>query len=261
MIRHISKALTYLTLALVAILGVETAPLAQADVIVFAAASTTNAITEIAALYEAEKSGHITPSFASSSTLAKQIGNGAPANIYLSANIKWMHYLEKRKLIAPKSRSDLLTNAIVLIAPRASTLASMKIGPGFSPLAALGHDGRLALGDPGHVPAGIYGKKALQTLGSWEQVKNRLAPMKDVRAALVLVERGEVPLGLVYATDAAISKKVRVVGTFPSDCHSAIIYPVAAVAENDTPEAREFLDFLHSPTAQAVFKKYGFGIR
>jgi len=234
---------------------------AQADVVVFAAASTTNAVTEIGELYDAQNKGHMVPSFASSSTLAKQIGNGAPADVYLSANTKWMNYVEAKGLLTKGSRFDLLKNRIVLIAPLGSALPDITIEPGFSPSAALGKTGRLSMGDPGHVPAGMYGKKALETLESWNEVKDRLAPMKDVRAALVLVERGETPLGLVYATDAAISSKVRVVGTFPETCHPPIVYPVASLAEGNNAEAQRFLDFLRTPEARAVFEKYGFGIR
>ena len=236
-------------------------PAAQANVTVFAAASTTNAMTKIGEIYRAQTLGNVTLSFASSSTLAKQIGNGAPADVYLSANIKWMDYLQEKNMLATTTRFDLLRNRIVLIAPMASALAQIEIKPGFSPAEALGKNGRLAMGDPSHVPAGIYGKKALTNLNSWEGIKAHLAPMKDVRAALVLVERGESPLGLVYATDAAISKKVRVVGTFPENCHPPIVYPVAAIKGNHTDEAQRFLNFLNTPTAQAVFEKYGFGIK
>lgn len=235
---------------------------AETDVLVFAAASTTNAVTEIGELYAARNPGRrITPSFASSSTLAKQIESGAPADVYISANQKWMDFLEEKNLIAKASRFDLLSNRIVLIAPVDSGLKQMDIAPGFSLAAALGTDGRLSMGDPDHVPAGMYGKKALENMGSWDPVKDRLAPMKDVRAALVLVEREEAPLGLVYATDAAISQKVRVVGTFPVDSHPPIVYPVAAVSGGKTAEARHFLEFLKSPAARTVFEKYGFSVR
>lgn len=251
-------AFQLLTAALILLAGLG---VAQADVVVFAAASTTNAVTEIGELYAAQNLGRMTPSFASSSTLAKQIGSGAPADVFLSANTKWMNYIEDKDLLTQGSRFDLLRNRIVLIAPVASALTRLEIGPNFSPAAALGSDGRLAMGDPGHVPAGMYGRKALEGLGSWDLVKDRLAPMKDVRAALVLVERSEAPLGLVYATDAAISDKVRVVGTFPESCHPPIVYPVASVAGGNHAEAKRFLDFLRTPKARAVFEKYGFGVR
>ncbi|SCY88452.1 molybdate ABC transporter substrate-binding protein [Desulfoluna spongiiphila] len=247
-----------LAVALILLMGLG---VAQADVVVFAAASTTNAVTEIGELYAARNHGRMVPSFASSSTLAKQIGNGAPADVYLSANTKWMNYIDTKGLVTKESRFDLLNNRIVLISPSQSTLPDMDVTQGFAPSAALGKNGRLAMGDPDHVPAGMYGKKALETLHSWDDVKDRLAPMKDVRAALVLVERGEAPLGLVYATDAAISNKVRVVGTFPETCHPAIVYPVAAVKGGNSTEAKRFLDFLRTPEARAVFEKYGFGVK
>ena len=231
------------------------------EVVVFAAASTTNVLTEIGQTYAARKLGHIKPSFASSSTLAKQIGNGAPADLYLSANQKWMDYLEGKNLLVKGSRVDLLSNRIVLIAPVDSSLKTIKIEPGFSLIDYLGNDGRLSIGDPVHVPAGMYGQQALENLGVWNEVKQRVAPMKDVRAALVLVERAETPLGLVYATDAAISKKVRVVGTFPSKSHPPIVYPTAVVAGGKRDAAAEFLNFLKTPTARAVFVKYGFKVK
>jgi molybdate transport system substrate-binding protein len=232
--------------------------LAQTEVVVFAAASTTNAVTGVGQLYTARNMGRITPSFASSSTLAKQIASGAPADVYISANKKWMDFLDEKHLIDRKSRLDLLGNRLVLIAPAGSALKNIDVTAGFSVTAFLGKDGRLSMGDPDHVPAGMYGKQALENLGNWDPVKDRLAPMKDVRAALVLVERAEAPLGLVYATDAAISKKVRVVGTFPEDSHPPIVYPVAAVAGGKAEAAGRFIDFLRSPECRAVFEKYGF---
>jgi molybdate transport system substrate-binding protein len=236
-------------------------PLAQTGVVVFAAASTTNAVTEIGQLYADRGLGRMTPSFASSSTLAKQIASGAPADVYLSANKKWMDFLEEKHLIDRKSRLDILGNRIVLIAPTASAIKMIDVAPGFPVTDFLGIDGRLSMGDPDHVPAGMYGKKAFETLGSWDAVKDRVAPMKDVRAALVLVERGESPLGLVYATDAAISKKVRVVGTFPEGSHPSIVYPVAAVAGGKAAAAERFIVFLRSPESRSVFEKYGFVVR
>jgi len=231
------------------------------EVVVFAAASTTHAITEIGELYAARDLGRITASFASSSTLAKQIANGAPADVFLSANKKWMDFLEEKNAIDKDGRFDLLGNRIVLIAPTQSPIKNIDIRSGLALAPMLGSDGRLSMGDPEHVPAGMYGKKALENLGLWEPVKDRLAPMKDVLAALVLVMRGEAPLGLVYATDAAISKEVRVVGTFPADSHPPIVYPVAAVAGGRTDAAATFMAFLKSPQTRAVFEKYGFDVR
>lgn len=234
---------------------------AQEEVVVFAAASTTNAITDIGKRYAEANLGTMKPSFASSSTLAKQIANGAPADVYLSANKKWMDYLEKKKAVVQETRFDLLGNRIVLIAPKDSVQGNVEVNADLFLAGLLGKDGRLSMGDPGHVPAGMYGKKAMESLGLWEPVKDRLAPMKDVRAALVLVERAEVPIGQVYATDAAISKKVKVIGTFPTTSHPPIVYPVAAVTGGKSAEAKKFLDFLKSPQARAVFEQYGFELQ
>lgn len=228
---------------------------------VFAAASTTNALTEIAKDYESRHPVRVTLSFASSSTLAKQIASGAPADVYLSANKKWMDFLEEKNVVDQSSRTDLLGNRIVLIAPQDSPLKPADVKAGMDLVALLGGDGRLSIGDPEHVPAGMYGKKALENLALWDSVKDRLAPMKDVRAALVLVERGETPLGLVYATDAAISDKVRVVGVFPTASHPSIVYPLAAVAGGNADAAAGFMAYLKSPEARAVFEKYGFEVR
>lgn len=226
-------------------------------VTVFAAASTTNALTDIGQLFVEKKLGEFTPSFASSSTLAKQIESGAPANVFLSASAEWMDYLQERKLIDTASRFNLLSNAIVLIAPADSKLSRVDIVAGFD-LAKLLAGGKLAMGDPEHVPVGIYGKQALEALGVWPSVAGDIARAKDVRAALALVERGEAPLGIVYATDAAITDKVTVVGIFPADSHPAIVYPIALTAGADTAAAKSFLEFLKTPEAKAIFEKYGF---
>ncbi len=233
---------------------------AEKNIVIFAAASTTNAVTEIAKMYEAKGLGNVKTSFASSSTLAKQIANGAPANIFLSANKNWMDYLEKKEAIRKETRFNLLGNRIALIVPSQSTVHTIDIGRGLDILSLLGKDGRLAMGNPEHVPAGMYGKKALETLGLWKQISGRIAPMKDVRAALAMVERGETPLGLVYSTDAAITKKVRIAGVFPSDSHPPIVYPIAIVSGEKTKESVSFLNFLKTPEARAIFVKYGFEV-
>jgi molybdate transport system substrate-binding protein len=237
------------------------AAVADQEVVVFAAASTTNAITDIGEIYAAKGAGRIKASFASSSTLAKQIASGAPADVYLSANAKWMDFLEQKKAVDEATRFDLLGNRIVLIAPANSSIKTVTVDENLDLAALLGRDGRLSMGDPEHVPAGMYGKKAMQHLGLWQQVQGHLAPMKDVRAALVLVERGEAPLGQVYATDAAISKKVRVVGGFPARSHPPIVYPVAAVAGGRAHAAAAFMKFMKSAEAKAVFARYGFEVR
>lgn len=226
-------------------------------VTVFAAASTTNAINDIGKMFAEKALGKIVPSYASSSTLAKQIENGAPANVFISADEPWMNYLEERKLIEAGSRFDLLSNKLVLIAPSDSAISKVEIGPKFDLSKLLGN-GKLATGDPDHVPVGKYAKAALEKLGVWKDTEGKLARAADVRGALTLVERGEAPLGIVYSTDAAITPKVKVVGTFPADTHPKIVYPTALVVGKATPPAKSFLDFLKTPAAKAVFEKYGF---
>lgn len=256
----IKKSLTLLLiLALYALLLPCVHAADSGKVTLFAAASTTNAITDISKVFMEKKMGQITTSFASSSTLAKQIDHGAPADIYLSANPKWMDFLEKRNIIEPGTRFDLLGNRIVLIAPLDSKM-KVTIAKGFDLTGLLG-DEKLAMGDPDHVPAGIYGKQALEYLDVWEAVAPKVARSKDVRAALMLVERGEAPLGIVYATDAAISKKVKVLAVFPEDSHPSITYPVALVAGKATPAAQAFLGFLKTQDAKTIFEQYGFSVR
>lgn len=257
--RYKRYATTFCVFVLMTILG--TVPAAGQEMqtlTVFAAASTTNAVSDIAKRFEGTHAVTVRFSFASSSTLAKQIENGAPAEIFLSANPKWMDYLSERGAIVPDSRFDLLGNRIVLVAPAASTLQTVTVDAGLNLPALLG-DGLLSMGDPDHVPAGMYGKSALENLGLWKGVAGRIARAKDVRAALVLVERGEAPLGQVYATDAAISSSVKVVGTFPESSHPPIVYPVALVKE--TTMAKDLLLFLKSDEAGRIFRTYGFTVR
>jgi molybdate transport system substrate-binding protein len=230
------------------------------SVTVFAAASTTNALNDIVKLYAEKGVGKIVPSYASSSTLAKQIENGAPASVFISADEPWMNYLEERKLIEPGSRFDLLSNKLVLIAPADSTINKVEIAPKFELIKLLGN-GKLAVGDPDHVPAGKYAKAALEKLGVWTDIESKLARAADVRGALTLVERGETPLGIVYSTDAGITPKVKVVGVFPADTHPKIVYPAALVVGKATPAAKSFIEFLKTPVAKAVFEKYGFTAR
>lgn len=231
---------------------------AEPEITVFAAASTTNAITDIGRLYADKGLGSIKTSFASSSTLAKQIEQGAPADVFLSANANWMDYLDERKLTEPGTRLNLLRNRIALIVPKESVVQKITISEKTDMSALLGREGRLAVGDPDHVPVGMYGKKALEALGLWDAVKERLAPTKDVRAGLALVERAEVPLGLVYESDVAASDKVRIIGVFPVGSHPDVIYSVAAVSGKNTAPAKNFIAFLTTPEAKAIFKKYGF---
>jgi molybdate transport system substrate-binding protein len=227
------------------------------SVTVFAAASTTNAMNDIGKMFAEKGPVKFVPSYASSSTLAKQIENGAPANVFISADEPWMNYLEDRKLIEPGSRFDLLSNKLVLIAPSDSSINKVEIGPKVD-LSKLLENGKLATGDPDHVPVGKYAKAALEKLGVWNDIVSKLARAADVRGALTLVERGEASLGIVYATDAAITPKVKVVGVFPADTHPKIVYPTAVIAGKATAAAKGLIEFLKTPESKAVFEKYGF---
>jgi molybdate transport system substrate-binding protein len=226
---------------------------------VFAAASLTDAMKDVAKLWQTD--GHPAPrmSFASSSTLARQIEQGAPVNLFASADEQWMDYLAKRGLIAADTRTDLLSNDLVLVVP-ADKPVKVEIKPGFDLKGLLGPRGRLAVGDPAHVPAGIYAAQALKKLGAWDVASPRLARSDDVRAALLLVERGEAAAGIVYGTDAAASKAVTVAGTFPADSHSPIAYPFAVVKAGDNPEARVFMTYLDAPAARDIFARHGFKV-
>jgi molybdate transport system substrate-binding protein len=223
---------------------------------VFAAASLKNALDEVGVAWKAYDGGSIAPSYASSSTLAKQIEQGAPADLFISADQQWMDYLTERKLA--RDPRPVLGNELVLVAPK-SKATTIAIKPGFDLVGLLG-GGRLAVGDPTHVPAGIYAKQALTKLGVWNAVEPRLAPAADVRAALALVARGEAPLGIVYETDAKVEPEVAIAGTFPNDSHDPIIYPAAIVVTSKNPDAAKFLAYLSGPAATAIFERYGFRV-
>ncbi len=227
-----------------------------APVTVFAAASLKNALDEVGAQY-AKSGGDARFSYAASSAIARQIEQGAPADIFVSADSDWMNYLVDRKLIVASSRKDLLSNNLALIAPADSKVV-LRIGKGMPLARALG-DGRLALAGP-DVPAGKYAKASLGALGVWDSVSGRLAQAENVRMALQYVARGESPLGIVYDTDAKVEPKVRIVGLFPAGTHPKIVYPVALVAASKNPDAARFLAYLSSPQANAVFRKYGFTV-
>jgi molybdate transport system substrate-binding protein len=231
--------------------GDETKP-----VTLFAAASTTNVVNALIAAFEGSGGGRVRPVYASSSTLARQIAQGAPADLFLSANVAWMDYLEKRDLLTSGTRVELFGNRLVLIVP-AHRAAEIAIEPRFA-LAELIGEGRLVLGDPAHVPAGIYAKAALEHLGVWDAVAGKLAFAPDVRGALAMVERGEANAGIVYATDAAISRGVAVAGIFPEESHPRIRYPIAVIAGSQSSTAAAFMTFLSSPAARAVFRAHGF---
>ena len=227
-------------------------------VLIFAAASLKTALDAIAATWRDAEGKEVRISYSASSTLAKQIENGAPADLFISADEAWMDYLQARKLIDPKSRLDLLGNSLVLIAPRDST-AQTEIAPGFA-LAALLGSGHLAMADPASVPAGKYGKAALEKLGVWDAVEKRIAAAENVRAALLLVARGEAPLGIVSRTDAAAEPAVRVIGTFPADSHPPIVYPMALTLAVHPDAAAAFAAYLRTPAAGALFAAQGFTV-
>ncbi|MGP9418987.1 molybdate ABC transporter substrate-binding protein [Pseudomonas reactans] len=224
---------------------------------VFAAASLTNAMQDIAAQYQKEKGVQVVSSFASSSTLARQIEQGAPADLFISADQQWMDYSISKQQIVENTRYTLLGNELVLVAAKISKIDNVEIDDKTQWTKLLG-DSRLAVGDPDHVPAGIYAKEALQKLGAWSTLEPKLARASDVRGALALVEREEAPLGIVYGSDAIASKKVKVVGTFPASSHKPVEYPMAIVKDHEKPEVRAFYDYLKTPAASAIFKQYGF---
>jgi molybdate transport system substrate-binding protein len=227
---------------------------------VFAAASLSEAMGDINTLWQQAGHAKLVVSLASSATLARQIEQGAPANLFASADETWADWLQQRGGLVPGTRRDLLSNSLVLVVPKAQA-RTITIGPGFDIAALLGADGKLAVGDPASVPAGIYAKQALTKLGAWNAAEPRLARADNVRSALLLVERGEVPAGIVYATDAAASPNVAVAGTFPEDSHDPITYPFAIVHGGDTPDTRALLAFLATPPARAAFAKRGFMVR
>ena len=225
------------------------------DIVVFAAASMKDALDSINAQWQAETGKKAVISYASSAVLAKQIEQAAPADIFMSADTDNMDYVQKRDLIKPESRVDLLGNRIVLVAEQNSKIA-LHIAPSFDLAGALGAN-RLAMADMASVPAGKYGKAALENLKVWPSVENKVAQAENVRATLILVSRGEAPLGIVYATDAAADPKVRIVDTFPTASHPPIIYPVA-LTKTAKPDAQAFIAYIESAKAKPLFEKQGF---
>jgi molybdate transport system substrate-binding protein len=254
------KRRTVLGLGLILTAGLAGTAQAQAkELVIFAAASLKNALDEATAAWVKE-TGKPAPriSYAASNALAKQLEQGAPADIFLSADLDWMDYAAGKNLIRPETRISLLASRIALIAPADST-AAVALTAGVDLTPALGA-GRLAMGNVESVPAGKYGKAALEKLGGWDKVKDKVAQADNVRAALLLVSRGEAPLGIVYATDAAAEPKVRVLATFPADSHPPIIYPVAVTKDSGNPDAQAFLTWLRGNGPKAVFEKQGFTV-
>ncbi len=231
----------------------------DAKLLVFAASSLTEVMNEVGDAYA--KTGQPRPvfSFAASSALARQIENGAPAGVFASADEEWMDYLAQRKLIVPATREALVGNSLVLIAPADRPL-TLEIAPNFLLAAAL-KGGKLSLADPASVPAGKYAKAAFEHLKVWDALMPNVINADNVRNAMAFVERGEAAAGVVYATDAALTKKVTVVGTFPADSHPPITYPLAVIAANDTAAARAFRDFLLGDQAKAIYRNYGFVVK
>lgn len=235
-------------------------PAAAADkVTVFAAASLKNALDAVDAAWKAESGKETTVSYAASSALAKQIESGAPADVFISADLAWMDYVAEKKLIKDDTRANLLGNRIVLVTGKTDA-PEVEIKQGFDLKGLLG-DEKLAMGAVDSVPAGKYGKEALEKLGVWSSVEKNVAGAENVRAALLLVSKGEAPYGIVYETDAAADKAVKIAGVFPEESHTPIVYPIAITAESKNPDAAAYLEFVKSDKAAALFKEQGFTIK
>ncbi len=238
------------------IAAAQSAVVPDKSITVFAAASMKNALDDVDAAFTKKTGVKVVASYDASSALMKQIEAGAPADAFVSADLKWMDYGSQKKLIKDDTRVNLLGNQLVLIAPKDSKIDSVTIKPGFD-LAKLAGDGRIATGDVKAVPVGLYAQAALQKLGVWDSVEPKMAMTQNVRAALTLVARGEAPLGIVYSTDAKVEPGVKVVAAFPEDSHDPIVYPIAATA-NAKPDVMPYLAFLRSQAAKAIFENYGF---
>lgn len=247
----------FLATALVLVKGTVAQNGTSDPVIVFAAASLKNALDDVAAAWQKETGGRAKISYAASSALARQIEEDAPAQVFISADLDWMDFVESKELILPGSRSNLLGNALVLVAPKESVVA-IDLKPGADLAKALG-GGRLSMANVDSVPAGKYGKAALEKLGIWASVAGRLAQAESVRAALLLVSRGEAPLGIVYRTDASSDPRVRVVATFPADTHPPIVYPIA-LTKKAKAAAAAFLAYVKSERAAPFFEAQGFTV-
>lgn len=229
---------------------------AQEQITVFAAASLKNALDDTSAAFSKATGVKVVASYAASSALAKQIEQGAPADVFISADLQWMDYVAGKTLIKPDTRINLLGNKLVLIAGKDSRLDHVAIGQGFD-ITKLAGDGRIAVADVKAVPAGFYAKAALEKLGAWATAEPKLAMAENVRATLAFVARGETPIGIVYETDAKIEPKVKIVGVFPDGAYPPVIYPAAAIVTGK-PTAMRYLDFLRTPAAKAIFERYGF---
>jgi molybdate transport system substrate-binding protein len=247
--------------ALAAIAAPPDAAAAEAPLTVFAAASLKESMDEAAAAYGAATGQRVRVSYAASSALARQIAQGAPADVFVSADREWMDSLQARGLVDAGSRSDLLGNRLVLVAPAAAGAEPMALRQGLDLRPLLGTRGRIALGMVDSVPAGKYAKSGFEALGMWDAIAPRVAGVENVRAALMLVARGEAPLGVVYASDALAEPRVRVLATFPAGSHPPIVYPAARVAASRHPHATRFLRWLKDADARAIFRAHGFSLR
>jgi molybdate transport system substrate-binding protein len=250
---------SFLALALAGVIAgpLAAAPAAADDVVVFAAASLKNALDDVAASFKAETGKTVSINYAGSNVLAKQIESAAPADIFFSADMAWMDYLQDRNLIQKDTRRTLLGNKLVAVAPKDST-AAIDLAPGADLVGLLGKDGKLAMANIDSVPAGKYGKAALTKLGLWDSVSAQVVQADNVRAALAFVAQGEAPLGIVYQTDANAEPGVKVIAAFPADSHVPIVYPVALTASSKNPDAKAFLDYLASDKAKPAYEKQGF---
>jgi molybdate transport system substrate-binding protein len=233
-------------------------PALAADVTVFAAASLKEALDEQARQFEATTGNKVIISYGASSALAKQVDAGAPADAFISADLDWMDHVDQRGLLMPNTRVNLLRNTLVLIAP-AFSKSTLRIGPGFALAAELGRE-KLAMANPDSVPAGKYGRSALERLGVWGSVEKQVARAENVRAALALVSRGEAPFGIVYSTDALSDMGVKIVDTFLPGSYPPIVYPAALLVSGKSPAAMPLLDYLRSVAARSIWEKYGFGL-
>ncbi|MFY9602564.1 MAG: molybdate ABC transporter substrate-binding protein [Pseudolabrys sp.] len=251
------RLLAMFALFLVALFGAAQPLNAQERITVFAAASLKNALDDTNTAFTKATGVKVVSSYEASSALARQIEQGAPADVFISADLRWMDYVTERKLIKPDTRMNLLGNKLVLIAPADSKLGHVTIEQGFD-LARLAGDRRIAVADVKAVPAGLYAKAALDKLGAWSAAEPKLAQAENVRATLAFVARGETPVGIVYETDAKVEPKVKIVGTFPDSAYPPVTYPVAETADTKNPGAAQYLNFLRTPAAKAIFEKYGF---
>jgi molybdate transport system substrate-binding protein len=242
---------------IIALAGAPQPLIAQERITIFAAASLKNALDETNAAFTRTTGTNVVASYEASSALAKQIEQGAPADVFISADLRWMDYVAEHKLIKPDTRINLLGNKLVLIAPADSKLDHIVFDQGFD-IAKLAGDGRIAVADVKAVPAGLYAKAALEKLGAWAAAEPKLAQAGNVRATLAFVARGETPIGIVYETDAKVEPKVKIIGTFPDGSYPPVTYPVAATADTQKANVAQYLGFLRSSAAKAIFEKYGF---